>query len=350
MRERHAHYYLALTEATPPVFFAAQPAAGLRHLMAEADNVRAALHYLANLANPLPLARLCRSLGHFWEVAGWLREGRGWLERVLRRQAALPADLCAQLFYQAGELAVRQGDYSGANELYTQAIVGAQELAAEPAMLQLLAYARRGLGWSAYCQGDAAMAAHWYGESRALFQALEDHTGLARILISLGELAMLQGDTRTARALHTECLGLCRELGDRRGEAVELINLGWVELIEHHPAAARMCFRDGLGIALELADREHLSECLIGIAGSFGANTAGGAQAIRAARLIGAAAAIRAAIGVVAPAMYHERFAGIRASLEAQLGAPAFAAAWADGQALSIDRAIAEAGHDDLTT
>jgi hypothetical protein len=157
---------------------------------------------------------------------------------------------------------------------------------------------------------------------------------------------MLHDDPARARELHTAGLHLLRELGDRRGEAVELINLGWVELHERALHAALARFRAGLRIAEELADQEHSSECLMGIAGALGATGGDSAQLTHAARLIGAADALREAIGLRVPAMYRARFEQLRAALEGQLGASPFADAHAVGQSRSLRQAIAEAMGD----
>ena len=66
-------------------------------------------------------------------------------------------------------------------------------------------------------------------------------------------------------------------------------------------------------------------------------------QAERAARLFGAAAALRAAHGIVLRPCDHALHERTLAAARGLLGGEAFAAAWAAGQALSQDGAIAEA-------
>lgn len=66
-------------------------------------------------------------------------------------------------------------------------------------------------------------------------------------------------------------------------------------------------------------------------------------DAERAARLCGAAAALRAVIGVQLPAAGRSKFDQITASARVALGEEAFSAAWTAGQALTLDKAVAEA-------
>lgn len=62
-----------------------------------------------------------------------------------------------------------------------------------------------------------------------------------------------------------------------------------------------------------------------------------------AARLLGAAAALRDAIGVPIPAAYRDAFDAEIATVRAALGDDAFDRAWNAGRRTSVDRVIAEA-------
>jgi hypothetical protein len=63
--------------------------------------------------------------------------------------------------------------------------------------------------------------------------------------------------------------------------------------------------------------------------------------------LFGAAARVRAAIGSIVPRRNLDQYERDVAAARAALGEAAFDAAWAAGQALTIDQAVAEALADD---
>ena len=63
-------------------------------------------------------------------------------------------------------------------------------------------------------------------------------------------------------------------------------------------------------------------------------------QSSRAARLLGAAEALREASGAVHMAMERSEYEQIVISLRAQLPAPELAAAWAAGRAMAMDEAV----------
>jgi hypothetical protein len=88
-----------------------------------------------------------------------------------------------------------------------------------------------------------------------------------------------------------------------------------------------------------VGDKAALAGCLEGLAGV--AATAGGAA--RAARLLGAADALRQAIGAPLPVAYQTDVDRYLARARAALDPAAFSAAWTAGRALRPDDAITEA-------
>jgi DNA-binding NarL/FixJ family response regulator len=67
-------------------------------------------------------------------------------------------------------------------------------------------------------------------------------------------------------------------------------------------------------------------------------------QPVGAARLYGAASSLRTLLGAPLPPVERLSYQEYVAMLRAQLGEPAFGNAWAEGQALTLEEAIAEAG------
>ncbi|HEX9440857.1 MAG TPA: hypothetical protein VF909_14320, partial [Roseiflexaceae bacterium] len=75
----------------------------------------------------------------------------------------------------------------------------------------------------------------------------------------------------------------------------------------------------------------------------FAGIAAGQGQPDRAARLLGAAEALRKAIGAPLPPVERPDYERTVAAARAQLDAATFATAWAEGQALTLEQVIAEA-------
>src|SRR5690606_5019662 len=125
-------------------------------------------------------ARTAAALERFWMTRGDLREGRGWLGKVLAHPGGCPPGVRAQVLAGAGTLARQQGDYPAA--------------------------------WKAF-QG-----------SLSIFQSLDDRRGVAMALTNLGAVAGERGDYDRAASVLEEALALLRDAGESRLMAKLLTN------------------------------------------------------------------------------------------------------------------------------
>jgi len=117
---------------------------------------------------------------------------------------------------------------------------------------------------------------------------------LARLLFSQGYALILEGDYEPGAALSEEAATLFREHGHRGGGPEYLLdNLGWAALYTGDPQRARAAFEEGLALCAELGEKMAASAYLDGLACL--AETEGDTE--RAARLFGAAEALREEVG-----------------------------------------------------
>lgn len=106
------------------------------------------------------------------------------------------------------------------------------------------------------------------------------------------------GDFADARRRFEEALPVCRELGDRQSGAVVLFNLGRAAAALGELPSAEGYYQRSLVKHQALGEQRGVAFCLEGLA----ALLASGGQPRPAARLYGAAEAIRERIGVPSPA------------------------------------------------
>jgi hypothetical protein len=178
-----------------------------------------------------------------------------------------------------------------------------------------------------------------FAEGLELRRALRDLWGTAISLTSLGEAARRDGDAAGAATFLAEGLALFREIGDLERVAWALYALGRVAEDQGNMTDAGACFAESLALRQEQAHRPGMAASLAGLARV--AATTGEHE--RVVRFLAAAGALRAAGGgTVAP---HERGDDERALAMARsvLGQAAFAAAWAAGRAMPIERVVADA-------
>jgi hypothetical protein len=170
--------------------------------------------------------------------------------------------------------------------------------------------------------------------------------GMAGSLNCLGDVARFQGDYAGARPYYEECLALSRAMGAKSFIAVSLHSLGHVALHQGDSRRAETLFAEGLALGRELGHQQeppgrspevYIAEFLAGLAGVAAVDGAPD----RAARLFGAAEApLRASghrIDLVDQGEYERNLAAVRAQMDTE----AFAAAWAEGQAMTLEQAIA---------
>ncbi len=335
LQQRHAAYYLALAETARPALGGPQGPAWLDRLEEEHDNLRAALGWSLDDGDAEMGLRLAVALAIFWRAHNHHREGHIWMTRALERNPAAPSAVRAEALRSAGRIACGQGHYAVARSLLEQSLALAQALEDQLAV----AAALYELGIVAYSQRDDGTARALLDESLARQRQLHDQPGMVRTLNALGELARVVGDDAQAEALYHEGLGISRELGDVYGLSLQLANLGYLALHRGDEAGAAPLFEESLNLAQKRGDRTQIALCLAGLAGVAGAQ----GWAVRAARLLGAAEALLERTGARLDPTDRADYDRIVEVVRAALSADVLAAAWAEGRALTLDRANAYA-------
>lgn len=343
LREAHARYYLALAEAALPELTGPRQAAWFARLEREHADLRAALEWACAGRRVATALRLARPLCWFWQYHSHLSEGRRWAERILAlapdteeaADTAQDAVLRAPVLWHAGLLAHIQGDYTRATALYEHSLAVCRTLDDVGGIARSLCQ----LGTVALEQGDPEGAAGFYEPATELHRSIRDAHGIGMCLTFLGDVARARGQDARAAALFEEAWGTFQSTG-------QLWGLGWVrrkqaDMVGDHgcPARAVGLYQEAVALFQAVGDRTLVAMGLDGVAASLATQ----GQVGRAARLLGAAAALRAAIGVaLAPddSARHER---VVATTRAALREDTFQRAWAEGQHLSLEEAVAEA-------
>jgi non-specific serine/threonine protein kinase len=369
VRRRHARYYLSGAEAGlfDPKF---------AHLEQKYDDLRTALAWCLSATGDIELGlRLAASMS----VEMFPAEAIRWLERALTRAEIADVDMTYARADALGALGTHlalQGNYVSAQDQMAHSLKLFKKLGNK----ERIGWTLWRLGWLARERGDAVTARVKLEESIALYRELDDKEAVAWGLVTLGEVAVLDEDTEwaipileeglalmqeykhlfgaawafnhlghiaqvrgeyaRATRLHDESMLLFRQVGaETLGPIWGLQSLGETALAEGKSALASDHFIHALEISRSGGFRAETAWCLAGLAGVAALDE----EPERAAWLWGAAEALRKLIGTrEAPASHatHER---LKNQVRKQLGEAAFQAKWAEGQAASIEQAIAEA-------
>jgi hypothetical protein len=136
-----------------------------------------------------------------------------------------------------------------------------------------------------------------------------------------------------------EALAQADRAEDRPGRGLILLSLALAAHQLGDAARAGRLLADSLRLRRELGQRLGMAECLEGLA----TLAVGAEQAAAALRRLGAAAALRAALGAPRPPVGRDVAATTLARLRAEVGDAAGAAALAEGRTWPLDRAVEEA-------
>jgi predicted ATPase len=314
--------------------------------------------------------RLSQILG--WQALGAVLQGDPIAARAAAEEGRDFADAIGDRFdsrqcrWCLGMAQCIQGDLAGALAQFGEVIAEAD--ADHDVMWRAISLASQGFVLALQRDTSAARAAadaasDSGAELGGVFAGLGSG-GLALAALAAGDVAAAQdasnaawqrtgvhGDTVTINVVAQAALA-CGDLVTARGLADEAVSTmtGWhlmmalttrarVAIAQGEPKQAERDAHDALECAASIEAHQGVSdilECIAGLAGDAGSHH-------DAARLVGAAAAIRQRTGEVRFQIYHAGYAALLAALRDAMGEEDFDCAWADGAALSTDKAIAYA-------
>jgi predicted ATPase/transcriptional regulator with XRE-family HTH domain len=333
-RRAHARYFLALAERAEPELVGAAQATWLAVLDSEQDNLRGALTWAIGAREAATSVRLAGALWWFWETRGYFAEGQSWLERALAVADDVDTRLGARVLFGIGALAYRRGDLDDCEARLTEALAVYRATGDASGAAWCLAF----LGLAALVRGQAGRAEAFHEEALHAAREAGDRLNEAGTLSNLGEVAHVRGERERAAALYEESLQAARSLPNHLIAARSLTNLAVIALESGRPERAAALHRAALQAYLVVGDRRGIASSLEGLAA-----TAATKRAVVAARIYGAAAALRRAIGSSVPAIERECHERGIAQARARLGEAAFHRAWSEGYASDLDDMVAEA-------
>jgi non-specific serine/threonine protein kinase len=379
IQEQHAAYYLQLAEEAKPHQFGPEELSYLARLDREWDNIRTAFRWFIDRGDAEAGLRLAAAL----ELFLWYRgldqtEGDVWRRQLLSLPVTSgPSAVRANAHLWTALCTIDRNDLTGARRLFADALTTARQAGDERMLAWIMHRTSRyggpdmetwygsserelaeradtlfrsagdrwgmainlaWLGYSEFHRGAPEYARKLLAEALATARAVGERHCVAFALRNLGEVISAERDAEAAACL-TESLRLYRENGDIQGEAyVELI-LGRLDYLHARYAAARKHFEVSLRLFNLQTWWGMIAQCLDGLA----MVSAGQRRPTQALRLAGASAGLSDM--AMQPFYPIERPDLERALAPARdaLGEGGAAAAWAEGQAMTLKQAVAYA-------
>ena len=380
VRDRHLEFYLQLAESTEPKLLGKEMIAALDQLEVEQGNLRAALEWALE-KDPLAALRLVAVLLNFWRMRVSAMEGLTWVKTALARsEAALQDDdevnqsyLAARAMALAGQanLAFALGQNLEARTATETSISLARQIGATRTLAQALGMGSIIVGM----RGDVTTARVWAEES---IELCLQHGYLNELgMISGAHMFLaLVANQPVQPGLQEKTLQAARASGNPWVIALTLSNIGRVDSMSGNLAEAYTRFEESAIIFLKVRDRAmyngtrseighilrkqgryqeavtiycetihvwqelgghaaiaHQLECFAFIAGVSRQNE-------RAAKLLGAAEALRQSINSSMTPMERPEYDRAVAQFRQQMDEATFQSAWEGGRSLTMDEAI----------
>jgi predicted ATPase/DNA-binding CsgD family transcriptional regulator len=384
IKRSHVGYFLTLAEEAEPWLSGPRGAEWFERLEEELDNIRVALSWARARGEAELSLRLVGALGGVWFWEGHYGEARGWLEEALAQEGHTSTLVRAKALAAASSMAWAQSDVGRAKGAAEEGLRLSKEAGIEgdrttffrggtyrAVFLNLLAAsfseARdhertanlgeeslrlnrqagdvQGIAWSLLNLavasdnlGDYEQAEEFYSEGLSLAQESDSAYDRFLFLLQWAWTSLLQGDHQRATKLTEEAL----ELAPERGRGFmgmlprALDNLGWAGLLGGEPERAKALFEENLTLSKQLDDKGTIAWSLEGLACVAGAN----GEALRAAKLFGAAEALMEATGFLLPPKECAMLEPYRASVRSRLGEAGWDEALAEGRTMAMEAAI----------
>jgi predicted ATPase/transcriptional regulator with XRE-family HTH domain len=394
----HAEYFLAMAEAALPRIMGMGDQVWLDRLEQDYDNMRAALDWALQSGHAEIALGLGGALGFFWEIRNYFTEGIDYLSRALalyseqtekagptgKEPDPLPAR--ARALWVRGRLRLFLSDETLARKDYEESLVLYQRLSDRWGMAATLV----GSAYLSVFHGEYTRAYTELQEALRLRRELGYRVGEANTLWSLGfvlgqmgeldravdmleqgleigrevgskyvlaggtrdlaEVLALKGDLARAADLYMQSIPLFREIRDPEALLWALTGLGYVRLRQDDRVEAEELFRESLELARELGTRKRISHALEGLAAitvqqaledpGEASNPRSSRRLHRAARLLGAAQALRESGLSPLPLSRRAEHDDLVRTLATMLAEPAFTAEWQAGSSMSFTEAI----------
>jgi predicted ATPase/DNA-binding NarL/FixJ family response regulator len=330
VRTRHRTWYLGLAERANTMGHQPEETLWLFRLEAEHDNLRTALGWSTTEEEDAEIRlRFATALFWFWLFHTHYGEGRKWLETALAGSRDRKSIVRMTALYEAGTLAWRQGDYEKAMARHQDSLILARELGDQKG----IALALFGRAQVTMSLGDFDTAATLFEESLEASRNLKHKWVVGLVLSNMGVNTRRKGDYATAVALGEESLAIFRTLGAQRLTAMALCFTGHAVRLQGDLERAAGLYRESLTMFGETGDKWFAIECIEGLA--LIARAQGNAE--RAARHLGAAETARKAFAITPEARDQEH---LQAALRERPDGTLFAAAWAEGRAMTLEQAV----------
>jgi predicted ATPase/class 3 adenylate cyclase len=382
VHDLHAGYFLQLAETAETKLYTVEALRWTELLEADLDNLRTALEWFLT-RNVESALKIISALALFWSGRGHQEEGRVWSEAALARAESLPpaqgeaalqrTRLMANALGALVAMVVSQGDILYAQSVAEKCATLARESgdkallalilchvcagllitgdapSAETMLAEALSAARESgntfaLGWALGLTAQSLMILNrdpvtmqaYSKESTALLKTSGNHWALSQTLIGIGMSARYTGRFDEAREQFAIVEPIVEGIGDSHRHNIIRSEYAHMDRYEGRLEEAEGLYRETILEWHRLGHRAAIAHQLESLA--FIAIARGRLE--RAARLLGAAEALRERINIAMSSLERVEYEKEVAKLRAGTSEAQFATRWNNGRVMTMEQAI----------
>jgi predicted ATPase len=383
LRDWQASYYLSVVEEAEIGLRGPQQLLWLERLVADRDNIRAALEWSLQQAKAkaminasayseqgsiedarhavmtemfsskavsgkeLPAIELCLRLASalrpYWEWQGYLVEGRSWLGAALAiplEEGAGKATLAARAkaLSEASRLECLQNEQTRAVELAEESIALWRRLDSPSGLATALLHK----GWAALAMDGHGLAKSLFEQGLQLLSPTGDTWLRGQLLLYLAAAAGFNSDYEQMRSFYTQSREMFEQVGDKISVADLLKDQGGITIIEGKYSQAIEYLLKSIKLCYELGHRQFVATGLGSL--SFAVGLRGepeqGLASIHSAQLGGAAEGLMDTIGLTPWTKTYPLAQMARQMIRSRVDEGSWNEAWAEGRGLTAEQAI----------
>jgi predicted ATPase/DNA-binding CsgD family transcriptional regulator len=328
----HAQWAASFAEGIFPHQFGRNQREALGQIDRVHETIHQALVWSIDNQEWLLAARIAAHIWQYWDLFGYLSQGRKWLHTIILQNVQWPSELIPNLYYGFGILAGSPVD-AHENRRIAEALMaridGTSDVRLRAVALNLLGLSR-----------DTDLALASAREAAEIWKLTGDTVwcGLATGLA--GRWAREAGDLEMSDRYSRESLEILSEAGHVWGIALALLGIGRIHQLRGEIEEAMTLFQRGLTELQVIGDRIlvlRYLEFIMYVKDHYG-------DLISAVRTAGAATRIRDTMGYQLRYKAEERtFNQFRERCRQKLGDERFNEEWSTGYQLSFQQAIEQA-------
>jgi non-specific serine/threonine protein kinase len=340
VQDKHLHFYLQLVEEAEMKLRGPKQADWLKMLEDEHDNIRAALGWALESQNADAGLMLATRTTFFWNMRGYLKEGRRWMEKALELKHLASVTSVANALKVFAIIQGKGSDLNLIRKLLEESLKLYQELDDKNGIAEVLNF----LGINADAQDDYTKAKEYLNASLALRRELGDPWGIAQTLQNFAPIALQEHDYESAKAYAEETIAWFERAGDQRGVTRNFSDLAEVAVVEgDYPLAMRL-LSQSLSHLLEIGDKRSIVSTL----GHLAVLESKQGNHVRAALLFGAAESFRKSIDMapLQAELEYEDYDKCLGDTREGLSEKEFTHLWERGRDMTLEEVVAFVLHE----